>query len=210
MIRIFIADDHPVVRRGLKQMLADEPGLAVVGEAGTAAEVLRAARSADWDLLLLDLSLPDRHGLEVLRDVRELCPRRPVLILSAHPEEQFAVRLLRAGAAGYLTKDSAAEELVRAVRKVYAGGRYVSPELAERLADALAPDADRPPHERLTDREYQVLCLIAGGQTVSEIAERLDLSVKTVSTYRARLLEKMGLHSNAALTSYAVRHGLVG
>ena len=209
MIRIVIADDHAIVRRGLKQIVEEESDLQVTGEAANAAEVLRLLRPDDTDVLVLDINMPGRSGLEVLRDVKEQRPKLPVLVLSAHSEEQYAMRVLKAGAAGYLTKDSAPDELVRALRKVHAGGKYVSPALAEQLASALQPDSERPPRERLTDREYQVLCLIGSGKTVSEIADHLTLSVKTISTYRARLLEKMGLTTNAELTHYAIRNHLV-
>ena len=209
MIKVLITDDHAVVRRGLKQILADQPDMAVLGEAQNAREALQLLRQQSWDVLVLDLALPDRSGLEVLGEVRQRYPRLPVLVLSVHPEEQFAVRVLKAGAAGYLPKEGAPEELVQALRKVQAGGRYVSASLAERLALSLQNGGPEPPHERLSDREYQVLCLIASGRTVGEIADRLVLSVKTVSTYRARLLDKMGLRTNAELTCYAVRNRLV-
>jgi DNA-binding NarL/FixJ family response regulator len=209
MIRIVIADDHAIVRRGLKQIVDEEPDLQVIGEAADAAEVLGLLRRDDADVLVLDINMPGRSGLEVLSDVKQRWPKLPVLVLSVHPEEQYAMRVLKAGAAGYLTKDSAPDELVRALRKVHAGGKYVSPALAERLASALQPDSELPPHERLTDREYQVLCLIGSGKTVSEIADQLALSVKTISTYRARLLEKMNLKTNAELTHYAIRNRLV-
>lgn len=209
MIRILIADDHAVVRRGLKQIVAEEPDMAVLGEAQNAPEALQELRARDWDVLVLDITMPGRGGLEVLREARASRPGLPVLVLSTHPEEQYAVRALRAGAAGYLTKETAPEELVKAIRKVHGGGKYVSPALAEQLAAGLSEGAEKPPHERLTDREYEVLRLLASGQTVSQVADQLSLSVKTVSTYRARILEKMGMHTNAELTSYAVRHGLV-
>ncbi len=209
MIHILIADDHTIVRRGLKQIVEEQADMAVTGEAQNAQEALQLARKRAGDVLVLDLSMPGRGGLEVLREVQELERPLPVLVLSMHPEDQFATRVLRAGAAGYLTKESAPEELVKAIRKVHSGGRYVSPELAEKLAAALQPGAERPLHEALTDREYQVLCRIASGKTVSQIALELCLSVKTISTYRTRILEKMGLSSNAELTRYAIQNQLV-
>jgi DNA-binding NarL/FixJ family response regulator len=200
---ILIADDHAIVRRGLKQLLLDELPGATFGEAETAAETVASARSGSWDLVILDISMPGRSGLDVLKDIKAALPRLPVLVLSMYPEEQFAVRALRAGAAGYLTKDTAPEELVAAVRKVTRGGRYVSASLAERLASEVSGGTEKDPHELLSDREFQVFKLIASGLTPTAIAERLSLSVQTVSTYRTRLLEKMGMTSNAELTRYA-------
>ena len=211
MIRILIADDHAVVRRGLKQIVADEPDLMVAGEAHSGQEALTLARGQHWDVVMLDISMPGRGGLEVLKDLKQERPGLPVLILSMHPEEQFAVRALKLGASGYLTKDSAPEELVRAIRKVVAGGRYVTASLAEKLAGNLVPDrqGDRPLHEILSDREFLVMRLIASGKSVTDIADELALSVKTISTYRARVLEKMGMKSNADLTRYAISNQLV-
>ena len=209
MIRLLVADDHAIVRRGLHQIVAEAPGLEVAGEAATAEEVLARVEERAWDVVVLDLSLPGGNGLDLLAEVKRRRPDLPVLILTVHSEEQYAVRALRAGAAGYLTKESAPEQLVEAVRKVVRGGRYVSPAMAERLAFNLGRDPDRPPHETLSDREYQVLRRVAAGKTVSEIAAELSLSVKTVSTYRTRILEKMGMKSNAELTHYAIKNGLV-
>jgi DNA-binding NarL/FixJ family response regulator len=209
MIRILIADDHAIVRRGLKQILAEESGMTVAGEAQNAQEVLDLVRKQKWHVVVLDIAMPGRGGLEVLKEIKQEQAQLPVLILSMHPEDQYAIRALKAGAAGYLTKESAPEELVKAIRKVLAGGKYVSASLAEKLALALETDTKKLPHEALSDREYQVLCLIASGKTVGEIAEELSLSVKTISTYRARILEKMNLKSNAALTHYAVQQRLV-
>jgi two-component system invasion response regulator UvrY len=209
MIKILIADDHAIVRRGLRQILADTPDVALVGEAQNAQQVLDLARVQDWDVVVLDISMPGRGGLEVLKELKREYPKLPVLILSMHPEDQYAVRALKAGAAGYLTKESAPEDLLTAIRKALQGGKFVSAALAEKLAAHLATDADQLPHERLSDREYQVLRLIASGKTVGEIAEELALSVKTISTYRARMLEKMSLKSNAELIHYAVQQGLV-
>lgn len=210
MMRILIADDHAVVRHGLKRILGEELPGTVFGDAETSAEALATARDGDWDLVILDISLPGRSGLDVLKELKALKPKLPVLVLSMHPEEQFAVRALRSGAAGYLTKQGAPDELVAAVRKVLRGGRYVSASLAERLAGEIAGASDRAPHETLSDREFQVFRLIASGQTLTAIAEDLSLSVQTVSTYRTRLLEKMGLTTNADLTRYAHNHGLLG
>ena len=210
MTRILVADDHAVVRRGIKEMLADASDTFHVEEAGTAPEVLDRVGAEAWDLLILDLNLPGRGGLDLLADIRRDRPRLPVLVLSMYPEDQFAMRALRAGASGYVTKESAAEELITAVNKIVKGGRYVSAALAERMAVSLGPESDRPPHEALSDREFQVLRLIASGKTVSQIADELSLSVKTISTYRTRILEKMAMTTNAELTVYAVRAGLVG
>jgi DNA-binding NarL/FixJ family response regulator len=209
MIKVLVADDHAIVRRGLIQILTEHADMAVVGEAQDAQELFAQARAQDWDIGILDVSMPGRGGLEVLKDLKSEFPTRPVLILSVHPEDQYAVRALKAGAAGYLTKDSAPGELVTAIRKAMQGGKYVSPTLAEKLAFNLAPDPDRLPHETLSDREYQVLCAIASGKTVSEIADEMTLSVKTISTYRARILEKMQRKNNAELTHYAIQHKLV-
>ena len=209
MIRLLVADDHAIVRRGLRQIVAEARDLTVAGEAATAEEVLSRVGERSWDVVILDLSLPGGNGLDLLSEVKRRRPDLPVLILTVHSEEQYAVRALRAGAAGYLTKESAPEQLVEAVRKVVSVGKYVSPAVAERLAYNLGRDADQPPHETLSDREYQVLRMVASGQTVSEIAEALSLSVKTVSTYRTRILEKMGMRTNAELTHYAIKNRLV-
>jgi len=210
MIRILIADDHPFVRRGVKQVLTDEfPGV-VLGEASTAPEVLEQAGKHRWNLIILDLTMPGRDGLDALHELKLRCPDTPVLVLSMHPEDQFAVRVLRAGAAGYLTKESIPEELVQAVRKIMADGRYIRPSIADLLATQLQQgDGNQPPHARLSDREFQVLGLIAHGKTVTHIAEELSLSVKSVSTYRARIMEKLHLNSTADLTRYALEHHLI-
>jgi two-component system, NarL family, invasion response regulator UvrY len=209
MIRAIVADDHAVVRRGLRELLTESSDVSVIGEAGTARETLEQVRAGKWDVLILDINLPDGSGLDVLRQVKQEFPQLPVLILTIYAEEQFAVRALRAGAAGYLTKESAPEELLDAIRKVVHGGRYISPALAERLAVLADPQAERQPHETLSDREFQVFRTLASGKTVSQVADALHLSVKTISTYRARVLEKMGLQTNAELTMYAVRNGIV-
>ena len=209
MIRVLIADDHAVVRQGLKQILGDAPGMVVAGEATNGQEVLDRIRAETWDLVVLDISMPDRSGLDVLKEIRAERPQLPVLVLSMYPEDQYAMRVLKAGASGYLTKDSAAEELVKAIHKVVSGGRYVSPYLAERLAFDLGVDSSKLPHESLSDREFQVLRLIAAGKSAKEIAAELSLSAKTVSTYRARLLEKMSLGTNAELIHYAIEKHLI-
>jgi DNA-binding NarL/FixJ family response regulator len=206
---ILIVDDHAVVRAGLKQILADAFAGAEIDEAGNADEALGKVLKKEYSLVILDISMPGRSGLEVLRDLKYQKPNMPVLVLSVHPEDQMGIRLLKAGASGYLNKDSAPEELVKAVTKVLEGGRYVSAALAERLVLDIQTDSGKPPHEMLSDREFEVLCAIARGKAVSEIARDLSLSVKTVSTYRTRILEKMQMRTNAELTHYAVRQGLV-
>ncbi|GIW78606.1 MAG: DNA-binding response regulator [Gemmatales bacterium] len=209
MIRILIADDHPVVRSGIKQILSDEEDLTVLGEAENDKEVLQLIRTQEWDVLILDLNMPGRNGLDILQEVKRLKPHLPVLVLSMHAEDQIALRVIRAGAAGYLNKECAPEKLVEAIRKVHTGSRYVSEAVANQLARLVAGGKEKAPHELLSDREYQVMCLLASGKTLSEVAETLKLSVKTISTYRARILEKMNLSSNAALTYYAIRNELV-
>jgi DNA-binding NarL/FixJ family response regulator len=208
-IHVLIADDHAIVRQGLKQILSATDDLVVAGEADDGAEALHLAREQSWDVFLLDVSMPNRNGIDTLKQLKKEFPRLPVLILSMHPEEQYAVRALKAGASGYLTKQSAPEQLVTAIRHVAKGKKYVSPAVAQQLAEAISDDNDKHPHERITDREYQVLKLIASGNTLTQIAEELNLGVATVSTYRARLLEKMGLKSTAELIRYGFEHGLV-
>ena len=210
MIRVLIADDHAVVREGLKRIVAQNADMTVAGEAGTGHEVLEFVRARECDVVLLDLSMPGKDGLATLKELRANKPHLPVLVLSVYPEDQYAVRLLRAGASGYLTKESAPEELVAAIRKVSRHGRYVSASLAERLASFLDSSDDRPPHERLSDREYRVMIMIASGRTVGEVADSLCLSVKTVSTYRARALEKLNMRTNAEFAFYAMKQGLLG
>lgn len=207
-MRVLIADDHALVRRGLIQLLLEECPNLTIGEAQNAGEVLRLARERDWDIIVLDISMPGRSGLEILKELKQERPKVPILILTSHPEEQYAIRVLRTGAAGYMTKESAPEHLIEAIKKVMRGGRYVSPKLAELLAASLGDDPERPPHETLSDREYRVLCMIGSGKTTSQIAEELSLSVKTVSTYRMRILEKMRMKTNAELTYYALKNGL--
>jgi DNA-binding NarL/FixJ family response regulator len=209
VIRILIADDHPILRRGLKDILSHELKGAVCGEAGNAQEVVSQVQSQNWDILILDLTMPGRSGLDVLRDVKGLQPELPVLVLSMHPEDQLGRRMLKAGASGYMNKESAPEELIKAVRKVLAGGTYVSPALAERLAADLHEDSGRPLHENLTDREFEVLRLIVAGKTTSQIAEVLHLSPTTVSTYRAHILEKMKMTTTAELIKYAMTNRIV-
>lgn len=209
-MRVLIVDDHAVVRRGLQQILVDEFDDIEFGEATSAEEALDRLREEQWDVVILDVSMPGRSGLDALKEIKKDRPNIPVLMLSFHPEDQFATRVLKAGASGYMTKESAPEELVNAINKVLNGGKYVSAALAEQLAEDLERDAAGVlAHKRLSDREYEVLLDIARGKTVSEIADQLSLSVKTISTYRARILEKMNLKSNADLVRYALRHDLV-
>ncbi|CAG0948521.1 Response regulator UvrY [Burkholderiales bacterium] len=208
-LRVAIVDDHAIVRQGLRQILQDTEDMVVAGEADCSADAMKLVRSHPVDVMLLDISLPDRHGIETLKLIKKEYAKLPILILSMHTEDQYAVRALRAGAAGYLTKASAPAQLVSAIRVVAGGKSYISPTVAEELAKNVRQDSERPPHELLSDREYQTLCLIASGKTVGDIAEELALSVKTVSVYRARLLEKMGLKNNAELTHYAMKHLLV-
>ena len=209
MIRILVADDHAVVREGLKRIIAATTDMMVAGEAVNGQQVLDLVGSGSWDVVLLDISMPGRGGLDVLRQLKAEHPRLPVLVLSMYSEDQYAVRVLKAGGAGYLTKDSAPEELVNAVRRVIRGRKYIGPATAERLAVDLDLDFQEAPHEALSDREYQVLCLLGSGKTVSEIADRLALSVKTISTYRTSILEKMKMNTTAELIRYAIRHNLV-
>lgn len=208
-MRILIADDHPIVRRGLKEILGDAFTRVTFGEAKTANETLDKVQSEAWDIVILDISMPGKTGLDILGDLLRLRPRLPVLLLSVHPEEQYARRALKAGAAGYLTKECVQDELRDAVRRVQAGGRYVSSTLAEKLAFDLQRGADKPVHELLSDREFQVLRMLASGRTVKQIADEIALSVKTVSTYRARILMKTGMKTTAELIRYALQAHLV-
>jgi len=209
MIRILIADDHTIVREGLKQILAETRDMVVADEASNGQEVFAKVSKNEYDVVLLDISMPGRSGLEVLKQLKGERPKLPVLILSMYSEEQYAMRALRAGASGYMTKESAPDELIEAIRKVSQGRKYVSPSLAEKLAVSLELGEEKPPHEMLSDREYQVMCMIASGKTIKEIAEELSLSVKTISTYRSRILEKLNFKTNAAITHYAVQNRLV-
>ncbi|MGH9340747.1 MAG: response regulator [Acidobacteriota bacterium] len=210
MIKVLVADDHAVVREGLKRIINETSDMTVSGEANNGQEVLNKVLAEDWDVVLLDISMPGRGGLEVLRQLRAERPKLPVLILSMHSEDQYAVRVLKTGAAGYITKDSTPEKLVAAIRRVVRGRKYISPAVAEILAFDLEVDHKSDSlHAALSDREYQVLCLMASGKTVSDIAEDLALSVKTISTYRTRILEKLNLKNNAELIRYAIKHELV-
>ena len=209
MIKILVADDHAVVREGVKQILSETADMVVAAEASSAQEVLNKVWENNYDLVLLDISMPGRGGLDVLKQLKDEKPGLPVLILSIYPEEQYAVRALRAGAYGYLTKESAPDELIAAIRKISQGGKYVSASLAEKLAFDMEIGAEKPPHEMLSDREYQVICMIAKGKTVKEIAGELSLSVKTISTYRSRILDKMRMKGNAELTRYAIKNSLI-
>ena len=209
MTRVLIADDHEIVRRGLKDLLEDEYPRLKVGEARNAQEVLAAAMNQSWDLILLDINMPGRSGLEVLQDLKRLHPETPVLVLSVFPEEDYALRSLKLGASGYLTKQSASDELLAAIKKAREGGKYVTASLAEKLASSLSSKAPGDPHEALSNRELQVLRMIAAGKSIKEIAAELSLSEKTVGTYRMRIAEKMDLSSNVELTRYALQHRLV-
>lgn len=210
-VRVLVADDHAIIREGLKQIIADSGDFAVNGEAETGLQAIQQARSGGFDIVLLDISLPDRNGIEVLKQLKKEIPALPVLILTMHREDQYAIRALKAGASGYLNKQGAPAELVNALREVTAGRKYITPALAQELANQIGggDDSGKPSHEALSDREYQTLVMIASGKTVGEIATELALSVKTVSMYRSRLLQKMKLRHNAELTHYAIRHKLV-
>jgi two-component system invasion response regulator UvrY len=209
VINVLFVEDHAIVREGLKQILADTTDIVVADEAGDGEEALAKVRNGDFDIAVLDISMPGRSGLEILKELKTIRPTLPVLILSMYPEELYAVRAFKSGASGYLSKESAPTELITAIRKVSSGGKYVSPSLAENLALNLGDDNGKPLHDKLSSREYQILCMIASGKTGKEIASDLNLSAKTVSTYRARVLEKMGMRSNAELTHYALQNALV-
>jgi len=209
MTRVLIVDDHAILRRGLRALLSDEFARAEFGEASNAEQALEQLGKKDWDVALIDITLPGKGGLDLLKEFKAARPTLPVLVLSVHSEDQFAVRALKAGAEGYMTKESAPEELVQAVRKILAGGRYVSPALGEKLALSVRRDLTRPPHETLSDREHEVMFRIASGKTVTEIAGELSLSVKTISTYRSRILEKLGVRNSAEITRYAIQNGLI-
>lgn len=208
-IKVLIADDHAIVREGLRQILADTKDIIVAGDAENGLDAIKLVRAADCQVLLLDISMPDRSGIEVLKQLRKECPQTAVLMLSMHREDQYAIRSLKAGAAGYLNKQSAPAELVNAIRQVAAGRKYVSAALAQELANQVNDDHETPLHETLSDREYQTMTMIASGKTVTDIANELMLSVKTISMYRARVLQKMKLRHNAELTHYAIRNHLV-
>jgi len=210
MVKIIIADDHAIVREGLKQILTKVQDLTAVGEAANGNELLEKVRASNWDVVLLDLNMPGLNGLDTLKQLRSERPGLRVLVLSMYPEEQYALRVLKAGASGYLTKETAPEQLVDAIRTVSTGRKYISASLAERLAFEFEIDFEKPPHGKLSDREYQVLLLIASGQSVKEIAAALALSVKSISTYRTRLLQKMNMKNNADLIHYAIENHLLG
>jgi two-component system invasion response regulator UvrY len=209
VIRILLVDDHAVVRRGVRDILSEALGKVSFGEASKPSEAMEQLEKGEWDVVILDISLPGRGGLDTLREIKRVKPSLPVLVLSMHAEDHYALRALRAGASGYVNKESAAEDLSGAVRKVLAGGTHVSVRLAETLARSIRTDTSRPAHDRLSDRELEVLRGLAGGKTVKQIGHELALSEKTVSTYRTRLLEKMQMHTNAELIQYALREGLV-
>lgn len=207
-MRFLIADDHAIVRKGLAQILCEEFPNAEVAEVANSAEALEKVRSGIWDVILLDISMPGRNGVDTLKQMRSEGIKAPILMLSMHSEEQYAVRVLKAGASGFLNKESATDQLLQAVHKVLSGRKYISAVVAEKLAASLGVEGEKPPHEMLSDREMQVLQLLASGNTVSEVADQLSLSVNTISTYRTRLLEKLSLNNNAELTRYAIDNGL--
>ena len=208
-MKVLIADDHPVVRRGLKHILEANPEMSVVAEAKDGNEAVEFARKLDWDVAVVDYSMPGRGGVELVKEIKRHQPNRPVLVLSMHPEELHATQVIKAGGSGYLNKESAADELAVAIKKVARGGKYVSPALAEKLADELAPGAERPLHETLSDREYRVMWLLASGKQINEIGKEMFLSPSTISTYRLRILRKLKLANNAQLVRYAVKYRLV-
>jgi len=209
MINILIADDHSIVREGLKQIVAQSSEMAVLGEATNGQQVLDLVHKTEYDLILLDIAMPGRGGIDTLKQLKIEKPKIPVLILSMYPEDQYALRAIKAGASGYLTKESAPEELIGAIKKVAMGGKYVSSDLAEKLVENLGQNTEKQDHTTLSDREYQVMVMIASGKTVTEIGDELSLSVKTISTNRTRALKKMGMKNNAEFTYYAIKHGLV-
>lgn len=209
MKRILIVDDHPIVRDGLKQILADTEDLVVGAEASSADDALALVRDSEWDLVVLDITLPGRTGIDLLRDLKRERPLLPVLMLSIHPEDELGVRAVKAGASGYLSKECAADDLVHAIQLIVGGSKYISRSLAERLIEEIQRDTNKPPHESLSDREYEVMALIASGKSMKEVAAALSLSKSTVSTYRLRVLEKLKAKSNAEITRYALHHGLV-
>ena len=209
MIKILIADDHVLIREGLRKILKEAPDMSVISEAQNAREVFERLKENSRDVVVLDISLPGKSGLEILKDLKQEKPDIPVLILSMHPEDRFAVRALKAGAAGYVTKESAAQDLIKAIRKVVQGRKYVSAALAEKLAFDLEASTGKALHELLSDREYQVMCMIAAGKTVKEISAELFLSISTVNTYRARILEKMNMKTDAELILYAIENQLI-
>ncbi len=209
MIRVLLADDHTILREGLKQILAECRDMVVAGEADNGHDALKKVREEDWDVVVLDMSMPGRSGLELIKLIKLDNPKLPILILSMHREDQYAVRTLKAGASGYVSKDSASSQLVSAIRKVAGGGIFLSPEMAEKLAFSLRQQSDALPHTLLSDREYQIFMLLLHGSSISEIAEELNLSVKTVSTHKTHILQKMAVDNMASLVKYGIRHGLV-
>lgn len=209
MIRILIGDDHALIREGLKKIIREEPDLEVTGEASHPQEVLDFVSREALDVVVLDISMPDKSGLEVLKEIRQRKPKLPVLMLSMHPEDRFAVRALKDGASGYVTKESAPDELVGAIRHVHRGGKYVSASLAERLANEITVDASRPLHESLSDREFEVMTKLGAGKTPKQIAQELSLSISSVNTYRSRILDKMNMQTNGEVMRYAIKNGLV-
>jgi len=210
MIRLLIVDDHAMFRQGLKQILAKQSDMQVVDEVGNGSDALMKIKDEEYNVVILDISMPGKSGWEILADIKNVNPDLPVLVLSMYPEDQYAVRMLKAGASGYVTKESAADELITAIRKVANGGRYVSATLAERLAYIVGAHPDKLPHQLLSNREFQVMCLLAAGKTLKEIADELCLSEKTITTYRARILEKMQIRNNVELTHYVIQHKLLG
>ncbi len=209
MIRIVIADDHEIVRAGLKQIISDDEDMEVLGESNNGENLIELVKKNDYDVVLLDLKMQGISGIDVIKHIKIIKPDLPIIVLSMHAEDQYAVRTIKAGASGYLTKETAAENLVTAVRRVVGGGKYISPTLAETLADSIAGGGVDLPHEKLADREFQVMCMIASGKTVTEIGSELFLSVKTISTYRQRILEKMNMKNNSELTHYAIKNNLL-
>lgn len=209
MIKIVIADDHDIVRAGLKQIISDSRDMKVTGESGNAEQLIELVKKHDYDVVLLDLKMSGMNGLDAIKHIKLLKPDLPVIVLSMHAEDQYAVRTIRAGASGYITKETASENLIAAIKKAVAGGRYISPALAESLADSIALGGNEVPHDALTDREFQVMCMIASGRSVSDIASELFLSVKTISTYRQRTLSKMNMKNNSELTHYVIKNNLL-
>jgi len=209
MIKIVIADDHEIVRAGLKQIIADEEDMEVAGEANNGENLIEMVKKNSYDVVLLDLKMSGMNGIEVMKHIKMIRPDIPVIVLSMHAEDQYAVRTIKAGASGYITKETAGESLITAIKKVVTGGKYISPTLAETLAESIAGGGNELPHEHLTDREFQVMCMIASGKTVSEIGAELFLSVKTISTYRQRILEKTSMKNNSELTHYVIKNNLL-
>jgi len=209
MIKVHIADDHPLIREGLKRILEGSPDIVVTGEASNGQELLKKVRKNDYDVVLVDISMPGRNGLDVLKQLKNIRPNLHILILSIFPEELYGVRALKAGASGYLTKKSTPHELIMAIKKVSKGKKYINPSLSEKLASDIKADTKKPLHERLSDREYEVMCKIASGKTVKEIAEELSLAISTISTHRSHILEKMNMKKNAELAYYVIKEGLI-